>query len=74
MAQPQMTRELSGLGIGLTNVDINSGYTTHSQLRNISQIPDAAGENNILSTPATNNIHEDKAATSSNLYWPARDT
>ena len=30
MAQPQMTRELAGLEVDVANVDINSGYATHS--------------------------------------------
>ena len=46
MIQPQMTHELVGLEINLTNVGINSCYATHSQSRNKSQIPDAAAENN----------------------------
>ena len=47
-----MTRELAGLEVDLTNVDINSGYITYSQVRNKSQIPDAARENNLPSTPS----------------------
>ena len=38
----------------------------HSQLRNKSLIPDAAGENNLSFTPATGNTHDDEAGTSSN--------
>ena len=34
MAQAQMTIELAGLEIDLTNVDIASGYATCSQSRN----------------------------------------
>ena len=73
MAQLLMTRELAGLEIDLTNVDINSSCATHSQLRNKSQIPDVARENNLTSTPATNNTHNDEATTS-NLHPPPKDT
>ena len=69
-----MTRELAGLEIVLANVDINSGYATHSLSRNKSQKPNAAGENNLPLTPATNNTHDDEIATSSNLLLPPRDT
>ena len=55
-----MTRELIGLEVDLTNVDINSGIVTHSQLTNKSQILEAARENNLPSTPATSNAHNDK--------------
>ena len=55
MAKPWMTRELAGLDIGLTSVDINSGYATHSESRNKSQIPDAAREDNVPSTQAPYN-------------------
>ena len=68
-----MVRELAALEIDITNVDINSGYATHSQLRYKSQIPAAAGENNVTPTLATNNYHSDETPTSSNLYSPPRD-
>ena len=70
MAQPQMTRELAGLEIDLTNVDINCGHATHSHLRNKSQIPKVFGENNLPLHYATNNAYNDEAATSSNLHSP----
>ena len=68
-----MTRELAGLEADLSNVGINNSYTTHSQLRNKAQISDAAGENNLLFTPATSNTHDDETATSLNLCSPSRD-
>ena len=74
MAQPQMARELTGLEVDLTDVDINSSYAIHSQSRNKSQIPESASENNLPSTPATNNTHDDGTATSSNLCSLPRDT
>ena len=46
MAKPWMTRVLAGLKVSLINVYINSGYATHSQSRNKSQIPDVARDNN----------------------------
>ena len=69
-----MTRELAGLQKDLANVDINSGYATHSQVRNKYQIPDAAGESNLPPTPATNNTQDNEAATSSNQCSPLMDT
>ena len=47
MAQPQVTRELAGLEVDLTNVSINSGYATCIQSKSDYQILDAAGENNL---------------------------
>ena len=65
-----MTRELAGLDIDLTNVDSNSGYATFSELKNKSQVPDVARENNLPSKPAINNTHYNEAATSSNMLSP----
>ena len=71
MAWSQMIRELVGLEVDLASVDINSGYATCSKLRNKSQTPDTAKENNLSLTPASNNMHDDEAATSLNLCsWP----
>ena len=56
------------------NVDINSGDIICSQLKNKSWVHDAAGENNLLATPATNYTHDYEAATSSNLCSQPRDT
>ena len=41
-----MTRELAGLEVDFSSVDINSSYATNSNLRKKSQITDAAKENN----------------------------
>ena len=70
LAQPksEMTKELAGLEIAFAYVDISSCIIINSQSRNKSQIPDVPRENNLASTPATNNTHDDNdAATSSNL-------
>ena len=69
-----MIRQLVGLKVNLTSVDVNSGCATHSKLRNKSQIPDAAREHNLPSKQATNTTHDDEAATSLNLYSPPRDS
>ena len=68
MAQSWMTRELAELAVDLHTVDINSGYTTHSQSRNNYQIPDATRENNLPSTQATYTAHNDEAVTSLKLH------
>ena len=62
MAQSQMKRELGGLEVDLASVDINSSYATHSKLRNKSEIPDAAEDNNLPPTQACNDTHIDETA------------
>ena len=67
-----MARNLAGLEVDLTNVDITSSYATYSQSEKKSQIPDAAGENNLPCTQASNSTNDDKTVTSSNLCLPPR--
>ena len=74
MTQTQMTVELVGLEVDFTSVDINSSYAIHSKLRNKSQIPDAAEENNLPPTQASNITYVDEAASPLNLHSPPRDS
>ena len=54
-----MTRELAGLEVDLTSVNINSTYATHIKLRNKPQVSYSAKENNLSPTPACDNTNDD---------------
>ena len=69
-----MTREVEGLEVDFTSVDINNSYTTCHKSRNKSQIPDTAEENNLPPTQASKNTHGDDAAMPSNPHSLFRDT
>ena len=61
------------LEVDFANLDINSSYA-YSKLRNKSKIPDAAEENNLALTQASNNFLYDEAATPLNLHSPLGDS
>ena len=54
-------------------MDIYSSYATNSKLRNKPQISDVAKENNLPPKQASNDTHDDGAATPLNLCSPPRD-
>ena len=74
MPQLWIARELVRLEFNFTNVDINHTYAIHSKSTNKSQLSDAAKENNLSPSQASNNTHSDKVATLVNLYSSLRDS
>ena len=63
-----MTRELVGLEIDFSSVDVNNSYVICIKLRNKSKIPDADREKNLPPTQASNKTHYDETATPLNLH------
>ena len=74
MTQPWMPRQLVGLEVKITTVDIISSYDTHCKSRNKSQISETAKENSLSPTQASNNTHDEEAATPLNMHSPPRDS
>ena len=67
MAHPSINRELVNSGVNFTNIDINEGYVTQSNLP-----LHGAGENNLLPLQTINSDYFEKAlasATPHQVYY-----